>query len=138
MPRTLRFALAIAVVILYPVVDNALGWGTLGAMLPILIFVMLALGLNIVVGYAGLLDLGYAAFFAIGAYTTAFLTSPQSVLPFRTDFWVAMVASLARHSSRVKAAIVSRMMRMHSRRFSNRASRSLNRGSSTRSSLPMW
>src|SRR4029079_12536342 len=38
-------------------------------------------------------DLGYAAFFAIGSYTTAFLTSPQSPLPFRTDFWVALVAS---------------------------------------------
>ena len=37
---------------------------------------LLAMGLNIVVGYAGLLDLGYAAFFAIGAYTVGFLTSP--------------------------------------------------------------
>ena len=36
----------------------------------------MALGLNIVVGYAGLLDLGYVAFFAVGAYTTAILTSP--------------------------------------------------------------
>ena len=35
------------------------------------IFVMMALGLNIVVGYAGLLDLGYVAFYAIGAYTAA-------------------------------------------------------------------
>ncbi len=40
----------------------------------ILIYVMLGLGLNIVVGYAGLLDLGYAAFFAIGAYSSAILT----------------------------------------------------------------
>src|SRR5581483_12137604 len=37
------------------------------------IFVMMALGLNIVVGYAGLLDLGYVAFYAIGAYTAAWL-----------------------------------------------------------------
>lgn len=42
------------------------------------IFLMMALGLNIVVGYAGLLDLGYVAFFAVGAYTTAVLTSPGS------------------------------------------------------------
>jgi len=41
------------------------------------IFVLLALGLNIVVGFAGLLDLGYAAFFAIGAYTYGMLASPQ-------------------------------------------------------------
>ena len=40
-------------------------------------YVVLALGLNIVVGLAGLLDLGYAAFFAIGSYTYAFLASPQ-------------------------------------------------------------
>ncbi|MFI8089692.1 branched-chain amino acid ABC transporter permease [Streptomyces sp. NPDC086080] len=40
-----------------------------------LIFVMLAVGLNIVVGYCGLLDLGYAAFFAIGAYTAGLLTT---------------------------------------------------------------
>jgi len=42
-----------------------------------LLFVMLALGLNIVVGYAGLLDLGYVAFFAVGAYSYALLASPQ-------------------------------------------------------------
>ncbi len=42
------------------------------------VFVLLALGLNIVVGLAGLLDLGYAAFFAIGAYTYAYGSSPFS------------------------------------------------------------
>ncbi|MGH8928871.1 MAG: branched-chain amino acid ABC transporter permease, partial [Acidimicrobiia bacterium] len=42
------------------------------------IYLLMALGLNIVIGYAGLLDLGYVAFFAVGAYTSAILTSPQS------------------------------------------------------------
>jgi len=42
-----------------------------------LLYVMLALGLNIVVGYAGLLDLGYVAFYAVGAYLYALLSSPQ-------------------------------------------------------------
>jgi branched-chain amino acid transport system permease protein len=42
------------------------------------LFVLMGLGLNIVVGSAGLLDLGYVAFFAVGAYTTAVLTSPLS------------------------------------------------------------
>ena len=42
------------------------------------LFVLLALGLNIVVGLAGILDLGYVAFFAVGGYTTAVLTSPDS------------------------------------------------------------
>ncbi len=42
-----------------------------------LLYVMLALGLNIVVGFAGLLDLGYVAFFAVGAYTYGLLASPH-------------------------------------------------------------
>jgi branched-chain amino acid transport system permease protein len=42
-----------------------------------LVYVMMALGLNVVVGYAGLLDLGYVAFYAIGAYTAASLASTQ-------------------------------------------------------------
>ena len=42
------------------------------------IYVLLGLGLNIVVGFAGLLDLGYVAFYAVGAYVTAILTSPVS------------------------------------------------------------
>ena len=48
------------------------------------VFVLLAMGLNVVVGLAGLLDLGYAAFFAIGAYTYAYSNSPfsQTDLPF--------------------------------------------------------
>ncbi len=44
------------------------------------VFVLLAMGLNVVVGLAGLLDLGYAAFFAIGAYTYAYSNSPFSGL----------------------------------------------------------
>ena len=51
------------------------------------LFLLMGLGLNIVIGLAGLLDLGYVAFFAVGAYTTAVLTSPSSpslttTLPF--------------------------------------------------------
>jgi branched-chain amino acid transport system permease protein len=47
-----------------------------------LLYVLLALGLNIVVGYAGLLDLGYVAFFAIGAYMYALLESPHLIETF--------------------------------------------------------
>jgi branched-chain amino acid transport system permease protein len=43
----------------------------------ILVFVIMAVGLNVVVGYAGLLDLGYVAFYAIGAYTAGWLASGQ-------------------------------------------------------------
>jgi branched-chain amino acid transport system permease protein len=51
-------------------------------------FVVLALGLNIVVGFAGLLDLGYAAFFAIGSYSYAMLASQQFNL--HVPFWVML------------------------------------------------
>ena len=50
-----------------------------------LLYVLLALGLNIVVGYAGLLDLGFAAFFAVGAYTVGITT-----LHFGLNFWLAL------------------------------------------------
>ncbi|MGP8159637.1 MAG: branched-chain amino acid ABC transporter permease [Candidatus Dormibacteria bacterium] len=53
--------------------DDFVAWGARFAV----IYVLLALGLNVVVGFAGLLDLGYAAFFAIGAYTTAILSGPR-------------------------------------------------------------
>ncbi len=52
-------------------------------------YVVLCLGLNIVVGYAGLLDLGYAAFFAIGAYTTGILSSV-----FGMNFWLTIPFSI--------------------------------------------
>jgi branched-chain amino acid transport system permease protein len=51
-------------------------------------FVLLALGLNVVVGYAGLLDLGYAAFFAIGSYAFALLASPQ--FGIHLPFWLLL------------------------------------------------
>jgi branched-chain amino acid transport system permease protein len=47
-----------------------------------LLYVMLALGLNIVVGYAGLLDLGYVAFYAVGAYMFALMASPHLTMNF--------------------------------------------------------
>jgi branched-chain amino acid transport system permease protein len=53
------------------------------------LYVLLGLGLNIVVGYAGLLDLGYVAFFAIGAYTTGVLTSPELGF-FHLNFWESL------------------------------------------------
>jgi branched-chain amino acid transport system permease protein len=51
-----------------------------------LLYVMLALGLNVVVGYAGLLDLGYVAFYAVGAYLYALLSSPHLTTHFD---WIA-------------------------------------------------
>jgi branched-chain amino acid transport system permease protein len=59
------------------VIDATLGRAWVRIVDVALLFTMLALGLNIVVGYAGLLDLGYVAFFAVGAYCYALLASPQ-------------------------------------------------------------
>ena len=53
-----------------------------------ILYVLLALGLNIVVGFAGLLDLGYVAFYAVGAYTYALLASPQFGL--HLPFWAIL------------------------------------------------
>ena len=100
-PRDIAvFVIILAFLFLYPFIDQALGLRLMGALLPIGIYALLAMGLNIVVGYAGLLDLGYAAFFAIGAYTIGFLTSPGSVMvrngwipPFFQSFWPAMVVA---------------------------------------------
>ena len=98
--RRALFSAVLAIFVLYPFIDEALGWDKVSALLSIFIFVILAMGLNIVTGYAGLLDLGYAAFFAIGAYSQAFLTSPSSylvvhgVVPgFLQHFWQAMAVS---------------------------------------------
>jgi branched-chain amino acid transport system permease protein len=54
-----------------------LGQGPIRIMALALLYVLLALGLNIVVGYAGLLDLGFVAFYAVGAYMYALLASPH-------------------------------------------------------------
>jgi branched-chain amino acid transport system permease protein len=81
----LTAALLAAFLLVYPFADQALGTGTLYALTDAMIYVLLALGLNIVVGYAGLLDLGYAAFFAIGAYTMGLFNSP--LMGFEWGFW---------------------------------------------------
>jgi len=53
-----------------------------------ILFILLSLGLNIVVGFAGLLDLGYVAFYAVGAYTYALLASPH--FNIHLPFWVIL------------------------------------------------
>jgi branched-chain amino acid transport system permease protein len=69
--------LAVLLALLPFVVDAWLGRAWVRIIDVALLFVMLGLGLNIVVGFAGLLDLGYIAFFAVGAYSYALLASPQ-------------------------------------------------------------
>ena len=63
------------------------------------VYVLLAIGLNVVVGFAGLLDLGYAAFFAIGAYTYAFIASDHTEFTpihqaIHIPFWIALLIGM--------------------------------------------
>ena len=78
MARYRRFllpAVLILAALVLPYVDAALGTNLLFTAITIAIFVMLALGLNIVVGFAGLLDLGFVAFYALGAYVIGWFAS---------------------------------------------------------------
>ncbi|WP_326552947.1 branched-chain amino acid ABC transporter permease [Micromonospora sp. NBC_01813] len=91
MPKWARWALIAAVVVFFYALPNKEFYEYLGpipttesnfaqVLFTVSIYVLLAVGLNIVVGFTGLLDLGYFGFFAVGAYTVAVLTSPSSDL----------------------------------------------------------
>ena len=86
--------LAAAALLILPLILQGFGnaWVRIADMA--LLYVLLALGLNIVVGYAGLLDLGYVAFFAIGAYMYALLASPQLTDTFA---WIAVMFPSGMH-----------------------------------------
>jgi branched-chain amino acid transport system permease protein len=86
--KILTWAFWIFLLLIFPFVDKMFKWGIVNDVTDVLVLVILALGLNIVVGYAGLLDLGYAAFFAIGAYTTGILTWPGH--PLQWNFWIVI------------------------------------------------
>jgi branched-chain amino acid transport system permease protein len=60
----------------------------------VVIFVLVALGLNVVVGLAGLLDLGYVGFYAVGAYTVAILSSQHANLPWLLCMPIAVLVSM--------------------------------------------
>ena len=68
-------------------------WPDVSTGVYMLVFIMMAIGLNIVVGYAGLLDLGYVAFYAIGSYTVAWFASSQ-FSGVNVHFWSTGVAGL--------------------------------------------
>jgi branched-chain amino acid transport system permease protein len=103
-----KLALFLVFAVLYPLIDSTLQrisnyslGGYTGSLVTVLMYAMLALGLNVVIGYAGLLDLGYAAFFAIGAYSMALITtphppwlSPAAPAPLNY-FWLALLIAAA-------------------------------------------
>lgn len=80
-------AIALAIPLLDMILPQSLRFG--GEMRPIFIFAILGLGLNIVTGFTGLLNLGVAAFMAIGAYSYAILSC--EIYPFRLGFWWSII-----------------------------------------------
>jgi branched-chain amino acid transport system permease protein len=95
--RALIATLAIGLaLVLLPFVASEFGNAWVRILAFALLYVMLALGLNIVVGYAGLLDLGYVAFYAVGAYLYALLASPHLAENFE---WIAQTFPNGLHSS---------------------------------------
>ena len=85
--------LLLGLILLPFLIEASLGKSWLRILDFALLYIMLALGLNIVVGYAGLLDLGYVAFYAVGAYCWALLASPHFGL--NLPFWVVLPAGAA-------------------------------------------
>jgi len=87
--RSLRITSLLLLLMILLVLPQILGLFLSEVLTIVGLYVLLGLGLNIVVGFAGLLDLGYVAFFAIGAYTVAVLTSPELGF-FNLSFWQAL------------------------------------------------
>ena len=92
----------IVLAVVYPIIYQPLlargplsiiPWPPVLVLITCSVFAILALGLNIVMGFAGLLDLGYVAFYAIGAYTTAFLASPH--FGIHISWWIVVWIAVA-------------------------------------------
>lgn len=92
--RALRISTILLLTLILLVLPQILGLFLSEVLTIVGLYVLLGLGLNIVVGFAGLLDLGYVAFFAIGAYVTAVLTSPELAF-FNFTFWEALPFAIA-------------------------------------------
>ncbi len=89
--RMQRAAVAVLILAVMPVLAGAY----IGQVLMLVgLYILMGLGLNLEVGLAGLLDLGFVAFFAVGAYTTALLTADSPHALLHLSFWLAMPASV--------------------------------------------
>jgi len=89
--RMIRAGIALAVLIVLP----ALAGSYVGQVLMLVgLYILMGMGLNLEVGLAGLLDLGFVAFFAVGAYSTALLTAGSAHALVQLPFWMAMPISV--------------------------------------------
>src|SRR6266542_1091314 len=102
-PNPLVYTLFAILAVAYPIWAQASTGGQGDFLISFLadggVYILLAIGLNVVVGFAGLLDLGYAAFFAIGAYTYAFLASDHLIVTplqqaIHLPFWIVLFIGL--------------------------------------------
>jgi branched-chain amino acid transport system permease protein len=102
-PNTVVYILLAIIAVAFPIgvqiVTQGGGNFLIGQAADAGVYILLALGLNVVVGFAGLLDLGYAAFFAIGAYTYAFVASDHTQFTpihqaIHIPFWIALLVGL--------------------------------------------
>ena len=89
--RMLRAGVALLALAVMPVLAGAY----IGQVLMLVgLYILMGMGLNLEVGLAGLLDLGFVAFFAVGAYTTALLTADSPHALMHLSFWMAMPVSV--------------------------------------------
>ena len=95
---TISMAAILILMLIFPFVASQFGNSWVRIIDIALLYIMLALGLNIVVGFAGLLDLGYIAFFAVGAYLVGLFSSPQ---------FAALLESLIYYSPAIGEALVA-------------------------------
>jgi branched-chain amino acid transport system permease protein len=88
--RALRWTSIVLIVLLLLLLPVFLGLYITDVLDFVGLYLLMGLGLNIVVGFAGLLDLGYVAFYAIGAYTVGILTSPEHATGIIHNWWLAL------------------------------------------------
>jgi branched-chain amino acid transport system permease protein len=104
--KTLQYALGALALLVLPLILQGFGNAWVRIADVALLYVLLALGLNIVVGYAGLLDLGFVAFYAVGAYMFGLMASPHLTDTFagfaalfpnglHTPLWIVIPAAAA-------------------------------------------
>ncbi|HEV8469162.1 MAG TPA: ABC transporter ATP-binding protein [Candidatus Limnocylindria bacterium] len=102
-PNTIAYVVLLVGAIFFPLLAQVATGGNSSFIVTVAadagVYVLLAIGLNVVVGFAGLLDLGYAAFFAIGAYTYAFLASDHGRVtplgePIHMPFWIVLLIAM--------------------------------------------
>ncbi|MFF1843747.1 branched-chain amino acid ABC transporter permease [Streptomyces sp. NBC_00121] len=92
--RNVTLTAALVAAFCFPFTQDTAEYALIGA--NILIFATVALGLNVVVGLAGLLDLGYVAFLGVGAYTAALVSgAPLSAIGVHFPFWAAVLTGAA-------------------------------------------